>query len=966
MRLMPVLAVAILACGIPAAAENETPRERLFRAERLVETPPKDYEAALTIYAAVADLPDQPPDVRADALVGAAKMHLHFDRTAQARKYLKRITADEALRQEARDWARSELARLEPAPVPAGNGPVATPADLEELLAREQAKRREEARDLLRRARIAFNARNYKAARNMALEALSKDFDNPDAKRLLDEIESNRPESGDLLQRLIHFLQTAQLEEYQHLKSRVEELRGRGKRASDKQEYAEADRLFREAIRMIDGSDFLTAGGALDIESLATVRTEIMAHLAVVHTQGRAKGLEFDPEPPLPDVRHAGGLQREFYGLLARTFTPREGGEEPLRFYDFAPRRRQGAVAKPLLNPSFAPGLQASLATGSLTRAGWAERWIRSNIGARWSDPAAMRTGAAARQRARILTRFGNLICAQHREIEHARIRKLQESFARQSPPLTIKVHLYAAGPGGAVRAAEALRIVSAPGEVGTSVVDRAHVIENAVRALDGLTNLKDLGGATLEMDGESAVTLALTRLTAEHPYFETTPAPAITIPDDLARYGLWLDLFGEDMPQGTGRRARSGALSVRARVIQPSDTQHSHVVPRRGRSDPSWTRLPLMTEQPREADVELPHFGTFAMFGLANPFPDTRAEHGELVVLIGLRPSDRPTPEAPRTPTSPRIVPAADKVREYALGPLATEVEDLVVGDPWPELHTVAEGVSAGARRRARDEHLSWLLGRMANIDNAGSAAVRPILVHDGVATANLAPEEHVQLQRAVMRLNNCKTHHYVVNVESAVMPRARWSEWRRLEGVRTNDRGSLRATGAPREMMASELTTLRETEHLFNMAFSPKLARSTQKVLRQSTRSRDITKDLRMRITDHGRQAYTAIAGKAEEGLVVEVRPSIEQVDAAMRDVSIRVRAARLRTIESRAYPGANQPAARYDVPLWHETTTGSFAEVSDVEILDDRTTVFLPLELPGKPDELIVVSVTVRRVQ
>ena len=61
-------------------------------------------------------------------------------------------------------------------------------------------------------------------------------------------------------------------------------------------------------------------------------------------------------------------------------------------------------------------------------------------------------------RRTRILTRFGSMICAQHREATHRRIRQLRDTFAALPPALRIDLHVYAAGSGGAVRAADRLR----------------------------------------------------------------------------------------------------------------------------------------------------------------------------------------------------------------------------------------------------------------------------------------------------------------------------------------------------------------------------------------------------------------------------------------------------------------------------------------------------------------------------
>ena len=91
-----------------------------------------------------------------------------------------------------------------------------------------------------------------------------------------------------------------------------------------------------------------------------------------------------------------------------------------------------------------------------------------------------------------------------------------------------------------------------------------------------------------------------------------------------------------EDM---AGRRAGpnktpTSALSVRARVKQPDSSMLSHIVPKKTSAAMPYTRLPVFSERLLEADRAVPHFGTFVLQGLPNPFPASRATHPELIVV--------------------------------------------------------------------------------------------------------------------------------------------------------------------------------------------------------------------------------------------------------------------------------------------------------------------------------------------
>lgn len=960
---LPLVALLLCLLAPILRAGDEAARDRLVRAQTL-ELVEGDLEGALDIYESVARLEGEPPDVRADALTGAARCHKALGRPDRAAKYWKDIVGDAELREEARALARKELAERARVEIKEGNG-GRTDAAVEEALQRMLTQRRQRARERVESARRALAAGRFEAARSLCFEALALDHENEQASALLQQIESRRPDRGDLLRRLIDFLQTAQLEEYERLKAKVAELHRDGRLAFDRARYAEADRLFREAIRRIDESDFLAAGGALHLDSLETERTSLLQWLRETHDKGSEAGLSFEPEPPLPDLEaRSGGLQKEFYGLMARIFSPQEPGQEPLRFYEFAPSGAPpGAQAKRLVSSNFFDGLRAGHSTGSLTRARWAERWVRRNVGARWADPA--RAAADAPRGARILARFGSMICAQHREAEHRRIRRLADAFAMVPPALRVDVQVYAANSGGAVGAADKLRARAGPRDSGLDVVVHGRLIEECVRDLADVKGLVRLGSAQILLEGESAITLDLTRLTAAHPSYARLDPPALTVPDADARYGLWLDLYAEDMPNRTQPGNDRSALSVRARVLQPGEPQGSHVVPQVGPDNVPWTRLPLLTEQVQEADRELPHFATFMMLGLANPFPKTREQHGELVVLIGTRRQDTPTPDAPRTPPSPRIVPEDAQTKDYLLGPLASEVQDEVVPEGWPEQRAATEAVTGEDLRKLRRAHLALLLGEMAGVEGVAPGEEPPVIVGEQHATANLSSEEHVRLQQAVQRLRSQENALYAVDIRSALVPTATWTTWSAAEGVTVNDRGTYQASGVGRQDLERHLDDLVAEGGLF-ASRRTLLARATQQVAHLSVRARAITKDLRVRLLDHNRQRYSAIPGSAEEGLIVEVRPGIEQPDLRLRSVTVRVRAARLERIDSRPYPRATQAAARYDVPVWYAGSDGAFSQRADAEILDDRKALFLALPLPGQPEQTIVVEVAVRKVQ
>ena len=971
--LLPLVLLLVLpALSAAEDAPKETPRAQLNRAA-VLEQVQGDPEAALGIYEGLIRSPefaDLPPELRAAALLGAARCHHEVGTDAAASKHWEAIRADDTLPDDARTVAAAELQKRAKADSPQG----ADDEDAERrlrarLLAERRAEDMRKAQEHVEDARKALAAGRYDEATRLCFEALSKDETNQEANALLMTIEAQRPDLGGLLNHLIRFFQTQELTEFERVRDHVQQLEELGSSAFNKRDWKEADTQLRKAIRVIDESNFLTLGGALDTNSLDAARARLVVWLRQAGEQGAEQGLRFDPVPPLPDIEaRRGGLQQQFFGIMAQVFSPEEDGGTPLNFYKFAPTYKQGAAAKRELDRILFTDLKATHREGNLTRAHWAETWIRNNIGARWSDPRAERgTRDGRSSRHRLLLRLGDLICAQSRGGEHARIEKLRRSFDDVPPPLNVEVHVFAAGSGGAVRAAEALRIRSGPRDPGLVHVTGGSPVGASAKLLTGLdpTALIQLGSARIRLDGETSVLLELTEFTAEHPAYRHVPPPELAVPDADARFGLWLDLYAEDMPGGS-TKDRS-ALAARARITQPNPLVSSFVIPRTSGVEQPYTRLPLLTEVVREANRIVPHYGTLVLQGLPNPFPATNQEFSELLVLIGTTRQDTPIPDPPRVePSSPRIDPEDTRIRDFPLGSLSITVQDDIVPEGWPERRTIAAGLSQADRRRLRDGNLANILMQMANIDPNGPGGAEAVQVQDHRAVGSLSPDEQMRLERAVVRLRARENDLYVARVLAAVVDRPLWNKWSKLPGMRANSNANVIATGEGRAFVEQELSALAQRSGLFNTG-RELLLRATQQRAHANLHTRAITKGLRVRLLPRGKQRYTAEEGVAEEGLVVEIRPGLEVKEGGgLRTVRVRARAARLDRIESRAYPGATQAAALYDVPIWHAGTDGSLSERTDAEILGNDGALLLPISLPGSDDKIVLVFVNVTRVQ
>ena len=961
-----VLLAAVLTILVAApwlhAEDGASPTERLHRARDL-ERIHGDDDAALELYVAVYGDPAATPALRGQALRGAAGCHARARRMDQAADCWQRILADDALDAELRAWARERMAAKRRADGETGVSVEEQSRKLREAWQKEQLRNHDSA---LEDAHRAMTERRYGEARRHALRAQSFFPESREAEALLAEIRTLMPDREEILAQVLQLFRTQDVIEYDRVRREVARLRRAARVGFDHGDWREADRLYREAIRQVDESGFLNLGGVIDPGSLDEQRDLLLFWLRKTHERGTDGGLSFEPLPPLPDLRaRQGSLKTRALAFLADVLRPQEPGADAIQFYDFAATSTPPSEIKRSLASDFTEGIQAAQRPGDLTRARWAERTIRRQIGSGWTDPLLREADSASRRK--ILVRLGNFVCAQSGESEHRRIEALREAFAETPPGLTIDVRVYAADGGGAVRIAEALRFRAGPRDSGLDHVLAGRLLREYEASLVGLEGVQRLGAATVTVDGTSAVALDLTRLTTEHPLFRNLPAPSDVVVDDaVARYGLRLDLYAEDMTTRRGEGDRS-ALSVVATVSEPDPRVPTHVVPRNGPGDLPWTRLPLLVERRIEADREVPHYGAFVLQGLPNPFPESAAALPELVVLIATTRADTPTPDPPRDVPAPSIVPADLISREYPIGALSIDVEDHMAPEGWPALRTIAEGVSAADRRRLRDGNLANVLMELARIDPESPGGRDAVLVQDHQAVALLSPDAHLQLQQAIQRLRTRENDLYEIRVMSAVVTEARWRQWLALEGVARNPNGNAVVPKSARAALEDELEPMTAQDGLF---FTKRLllARATQQVAHMHVLSRAITKDLAVRRLASGRTRLTPVAGTAEEGLIVEVRPMLESGadGTGVRGVRVRARAARLERIESRPHPAAESTPAHYDVPTWYAGNEVGLSDRRDAEILSDDNALLMPLPLPGGEDKIIAVYVAVRLVR
>nr|MDJ0521916.1 hypothetical protein [Planctomycetota bacterium] len=242
-----LLLLLLLAPPLHAEEGGASVEERLNQAKDL-EKIQRDPEAALAIYQDLARRKDLRGEVKGQVLAGAARCHERVGSIDMAARYWDRIIADKELPATLRAWAQrknTEKTRREQGTA-AGNDDAA----LRER-ARLRAEQRRAAQEKVEEARKALQARRFDAAMHLCLLARELDPDNPAAQQLLGEIEVQRPDLGNVLGRLIEFVQTKELEEFEWLRAEVANIERAARRAFDVKDWPEADRLYRMAIALI-------------------------------------------------------------------------------------------------------------------------------------------------------------------------------------------------------------------------------------------------------------------------------------------------------------------------------------------------------------------------------------------------------------------------------------------------------------------------------------------------------------------------------------------------------------------------------------------------------------------------------------------------------------------------------------------------------------------------------------------
>ncbi len=953
-RLLLGLLALLIVWSPSAARADEAIEKQLFDGRHMLRVR-HDPQGALERFDEVLRNEPLEPRYRGEALWGAGECHAALGHWAEAKLAWKTVEEDESIPEELHKRAREALERRtqEEQAQARSASPEASSA---EALAERERRRMQQVEQLLGRARAAFDARRFDDARRDAYEALALDPESSEAPRLLELVERERPDRGELIRSLLRLYETVRSESYQRLKTRLRELEEQGQRRQGTGDFEGADLSFREAIALVDRSEFRAE---LDAE-----RWNLLFWLRQVETQGRAKGLTFAPEPVPPAGPPAeAGLRGRFYALLGETFSGRdEGAADPIRFHEFAPLPLADGTPHRALGPnafaSRSTGVEQTV--GTLSRARFAERYVRATAASDWPTRSATDGRSPTRRPAaapapRILERLGDTLFVQHTEAVQHEIEALRASFGPRPPPVQIDVLVYGAGPGGTVRCATALRLAAPPGrETGLDMIVAGRLIEECRSDLAQLENVTLLGSAQLKLTGDVGAMLEITERTETHPLHTALPEPPLTIPGlEAARYGLWLDLYGEDLP-GARKGPRSAALSVVARARLPLPS----VVVRKADRGGDWSRIPKFAQTVVEADRRLPHAATLALFGLPNPFADSAATFPDLIVLLAVRPAPEDGRQAPLPDPPPWQPPGRGEAQEHPVGPLASEVLDDLVLDGWPEDRSAAAPPPESVARQARDEYLANLLAARARLLTPHGP--NPVSVHDGLAQAVAGAREHVLLAAAVAWLAAQETALYDLDLRAFEVAREASEPFTQRLGVAPLPGGEAWVVPAPMVgPLDAELARAQIAPSLFALS-ARQAARATQQVVQRRLQSHSITRQVRVaRSAKSEQQRLVPVTGLAEEGLVVQLRPGAEE--DGRRVTTLRVRAASLRAIESLPLRGVDLPGVAVDVPRWHPLVDRSVAAA-----LADGEALVLRLPCPSDPTHVLLLRVVTRRLQ
>lgn len=962
------LGFALLAPPAPlSAGPQEAEVERILEEAQTSEMSWRDHEKARLLYESVL-LPDRLPLLTIEqlgmAMAGRARCaqeegHIHL-----ATQVWEEIVADPRLADEIRTWAQRNLDVLRAAQADAA-GDVAQRA-LQEARARDRLR----AGDLYERARNALDKLAYDEALKWALEARALDPSNERVVALLDEIHASRPEGSLMLRNLMDFVQTRALAERQALELRLDELDREGRAALGRADFTAADHAFRDAIHRVDGSGFLEIGVARAYASLLERRTRFATWLQQVHD--KAKGAEHAPFPPIPPLpppdERTAGIEGQMYGLLAKLFTSPTRDDEALRFHVFAPSAPRKAGTRPSLT-ALVPGCNVRLESSGLSRAAWAEQWIVREIGGGWLGPMDLdfnerdKRARARGETPRILARFGDTLAVQHQEAIQRRIEGLVASFDAEAPAMRIDAVLLAATTAGVVRVSEALALRAEPGATGCTLVYRDGLLGEAVGRIAELAGIRVLGEVGLDLTGHSATRLHIEQRTAEHPMFADVPPPALSVPAPDAAYGLSLDLYAEDMPFVPGGLPRSAA-SIVAQTRMPT---HSTILPRLESGEDRFQRIPRMGRHDVEAHLEIPYFGTFVLLGLPNPFHPSNGEFHELIVLLGARRADDPIPDAPPERRDPRVV-AEDALQgEHLLGRLGRTTEDQIVSEAWPELGP-ADLASAQEARAARDRYLVRHIARMAGLvpdapawaPSATSAIAAHI--HDGRIVATIPPHEHARLGQAAARLRAHETDLYRIDLHAFVLDASAAAGFAESPELVRAAPGAYRVPAAVANAWRKRLHDAKLESGRWEQ-FATTSAAPTQQVAIRRIEERSFVRDVEID-EEGGRRFRRAIFDRLSQGLVVEVRPDLED-ESGVRGVAVRARAARVDAIRMEPHPSDPEGPIRIEVPTWLPTADGAaLSERSTTDLVGDDDAVLLLLPEPGAPKRTIAIWVRVAK--
>ena len=938
-RCLIVFGIATLGVA-PATAEQGAVEEILTKASAL-ESARNQFTEARRLYESLL-VEDGPhtltPTQRAKALVGAARCWKKEGKLARAVPYWELIAGDSKLPADAREYAQRELddfRRENPAP-------AVSDAELERRRAAQAAENRRRAARLVEAAKRARDRGDFEAALAKVFEALASDAAYMPALEERSRILAERPDRATMLESVLRFVQTQELNEHQHLTRTVRRLRQQGKTAAEADDFDAADRLLRDAILRLDDSGFLETSGPL-----FQMRQELVTWLERIHERAADAGKRYPSIPDAPALsERTAGLQAQFFSWLAKWLRPRDG-RESLRFYRFNARRRGGRL--PLLSSRFESGVLVAQTRSRRSRAEWAERRIRTAIGSRWTNPldVAEPAGRRVADEPRVLARFGDVLAVQHREDVLRRVEALRGAFSDDPPGLNVDIHLFAAGAGGTVRATQTLGLRATGAHRGLTLVHRDALVEQCAEQLEGVEGLLPLGSVHVELRETSSTELMITQLTENHPMFAKIGPPPLVVPTDRAAFGLWLDLFAEDMTHAPAGLPRC-AVSLVARTRMPT---HTTIVPRNAAKDMPFSRIPQLGEHRRTVDLELPHFGTCLVMGLPNPFVPSNGMAPELLVLMGVRRADDRTPD-PSNASDERVVPDPYRQREHDLGPLATEVLDHAIDEAWPDLASAAL-LPRADRVLERDTVLATMLAQMARM---GAEDGDALSVAQGRCVATLTPEQHVRLARAARDLRRHEARLYQVEAVWREMPAADWIRWQQTAGVSPAESGAIRM-GAD---TPTPLDDIQDEGRLF-VGRASTLARATQRVALRRLQERTIVRDVRAIQAPSGTTRLLPESDLIHQGLVFEVRPGLER--EGVRAVYVRARSARWERVDSRPHP--LHPQTAIDVPFWHRAVDQPRADRSISEIVGDNDVLLIELPVPGDVRKRLIVKLRLRVV-